>query len=78
VGDYVPRGATSLANALVWGFGSTAGGAIGPLATGALIGGNYGRLGFAFAVLAVAAVGSAVATIFVPRPARRSRMRAFA
>ncbi len=77
VGDYVPRGATSLANALVWGLGSTAGGAIGPLVTGALIGGHYGRLGFAFTVLAGAAVVSAVATVFVPRAARPARMRAF-
>ena len=77
VGDYVPRGATSLANALVWGFGSTAGGAIGPLATGALIGGDYGRLGFAFTVLAGAAVVSAIATAFVPRATRPARMRAF-
>ncbi len=78
VGDYVPRGATSLANALVWGFGSTAGAAIGPLATGALIGGDYGRLGGAFTVLAVAAVLSALATVFVPRAERSAKMRAFA
>lgn len=78
VGDYVPRGGSSLANALVWGFGSTAGGAIGPLVTGALIGGDYGRLGMAFTILAVAAALSAVATVFVPRAARQSRMRAFA
>ncbi len=75
--DYVPRGANSLANALVWGFGSTAGGAIGPLATGVLIGGDYARLGFAFAVLAAVAVLSGAATVFVPRAARTTRMRAF-
>jgi FSR family fosmidomycin resistance protein-like MFS transporter len=75
--DYVPRGASSLANALVWGFGSTAGGAIGPLATGVLIGGDYARLGFAFAVLAAVAVLSGAATVFVPRAARTTRMRAF-
>ena len=78
VGDYVPRGESSLANALVWGFGSTAGGAIGPLVTGALIGGDYARLGTAFTVLAGAAIVSGVATVMVPPARRRSKMRAFA
>ncbi len=78
VGDYVPRGESSLANALVWGIGSTAGGAVGPLAAGALTGGDYGRLGFAFAVLAGAALVSAAATILVPKATHASRMRAFA
>ncbi len=78
VGDYVPRGETSLANALVWGVGSTAGGAVGPLVAGALTGGDYGRLGFAFVVLAGAALVSAAATALVPRAARPARMRAFA
>jgi FSR family fosmidomycin resistance protein-like MFS transporter len=78
VGDYVPKGETSLANALVWGLGSTAGGAIGPLITGALIGGDYARLGTAFTVLAGAAIVSGMATVLVPRAQRPSRMRAFA
>ncbi len=75
--DYVPRNSTSLANALVWGIGSTAGGAVGPLVTGALIVNDYGRLGFAFTILAGAALVSAVATAFVPRAPRTSRMPAF-
>ena len=75
--DYVPRNSTSLANALVWGIGSTAGGAVGPLATGALIVNDYGRLSFAFVVLAGAALLSALATAFVPRAPRASRMPAF-
>ena len=66
------------ANALVWGIGSTAGGAVGPLAAGALTGGDYGRLGFAFTVLAGAALVSAAATVLVPKATRASRMRAFA
>jgi FSR family fosmidomycin resistance protein-like MFS transporter len=78
VGDYVPRGESSLANALVWGIGSTAGGAVGPLVAGALTGGDYKRLGFAFTVLAGAALVSAAATVLVPRANRASRMRAFA
>ncbi len=78
VGDYVPRGESSLANALVWGIGSTAGGAVGPLVAGALTGGDYKRLGFAFTVLAGAALVSAAATVLVPKAKRASRMRAFA
>ena len=78
VGDYVPRGETSLANALVWGIGSTAGGAVGPLVAGALTGGDYARLGFAFTVLAAAALVSAAATGLVPKAALPARMRAFA
>ena len=78
VGDYVPRGESSLANALVWGIGSTAGGAVGPLVAGALTGGDYKRLGFAFTVLAGAALVSAAATVLVPKANRASRMRAFA
>jgi MFS family permease len=77
VGDYVPRGGSSLANALVWGIGSTAGGIVGPLITGGLIGTDYGRLGFAFVVLAVASLLSAGATVLIPPAAHASRMRAF-
>ena len=77
VGDYVPRGGTSLANALVWGFGSTAGGALGPVLVGAIVGSDYGRLGFAFTLAAGAAVVSAGATMLLRRPARVSRMAAF-
>ncbi len=77
VNDYVPRGANSLANALVWGVGSTAGGAVGPFLVGALIGSDYGRLGFAFVLCAAAAVVSALATVFVPRATHVGRMAAF-
>lgn len=77
VGDYVPRGGNSLANALVWGFGSTAGGALGPVLVGAIIGSDYGRLGLAFTLAAVAAVVSAGATMLLKRPDRVTRMAAF-
>jgi MFS transporter, FSR family, fosmidomycin resistance protein len=77
VRDYVPRSANSLANALVWGIGSTTGGALGPFLVGVLSGGDYGRLGFAFTVCAAAAVLSALATALVPRATHVSKMAAF-
>lgn len=77
VSDYVPRRSTSLANALVWGVGSTAGGALGPVLVGALVGADYGRLDLAFTLAAGAAVVSAVATVLLPRPAHVARMAAF-
>ena len=75
--DYVPRGSSSLGNALVWGIGVGVGGAVGPLLTGLLIGSDYGRLGFAFTVLAGAALLSALATALIPRAARKTHMPAF-
>ncbi len=75
--DYVPRRATSVANALVWGLGSTTGNALGPVLVGALVGTDYGRLGLAFALAAVAAVVSAVATTLLPRATRVTKMAAF-
>ncbi len=77
VGDYVPRGGTSLANALVWGVGSTAGGALGPVLVGALVGTDYARLDLAFALAAGAAVVSAAATTLLRRPERVTRMPVF-
>lgn len=75
--DYVPRGSSSLGNALVWGIGVGVGGAIGPVLTGVLIGNDYGRLGFTFAVLAGAALLSALATALIPRAVRKGHMPAF-
>ena len=77
VGDYVPRGGNSLANALVWGVGSTAGGALGPVLVGAIVGSDYSRLGFAFTLAAGAAVVSALATMLLRRPTRVTRMAVF-
>ena len=77
VNDYVPRRATSLANALVWGVGSTAGGALGPVVVGALVGTDYARLGLAFTLAAGAAVLSALATTLLPRATHVTRMAAF-
>jgi MFS family permease len=70
VRDYVPPGSSSLANAMVWGVGSTTGNAIGPVLIGALAGGVYENLGFAFTVAASAAVLSALGTMLLRRPDR--------
>ena len=75
--DYVPRGATGLGNALVWGLGTTTGGVIGPLVVGAIALNDYANLGFAFAVMAGAAVVSAFATALIPRAGRAGKMPLF-
>lgn len=74
VRDYVPPGGSSLANAMVWGVGSTTGNAIGPVLIGALAGGVYEHLGFAFTVAASAAVLSALGTLLLRRPDRVAGM----
>lgn len=74
VRDYVPPGSSSLANAMVWGVGSTTGNAIGPVLIGALAGGVYQNLGFAFTVAASAAVLSALGTMLLRRPDRVAGM----
>ncbi len=66
-GDYVPRKDASLGNALVWGIGASGGSVVGPLLVGAIIGPDYGRLGFAFGILAGIALVSAVGTALLPR-----------
>jgi MFS family permease len=68
--DYVPRGPSSLANALVWGIGSTAGGVVGPPLVGAMTLNDYARLGFSFEVMAALVLISAVATTLVPKASK--------
>lgn len=77
VNDYVPRRSTSLANALVWGAGNSAGNALGPFIVGALIGSDYAGLGGVFVAFALLAVASSLATVFVPRATHVSKMAAF-
>ena len=67
--DYVPRGSSSVGNALVWGGGASGGSVAGPLLVGAIIASNYGLLGLAFEVLAGVAFVSAVSTALLPRVA---------
>jgi hypothetical protein len=54
--------------------GSTTGNAIGPVLIGALAGGAYQNLGFAFTVAASAAVLSALGTMLLRRPDREAGM----
>ena len=69
--DYEPEGSSSLGNALVWGIGNSGGSVIGPLITGALVLTNYQRLTFAFEVMAVGILISAIGTLLLPRAKTR-------
>lgn len=73
--DYVPRGLSSLGNALVWGFGTTGGSVLGPAITGAIILNDYANLRFGFEVMAILALLSAAGTAIIPRPERSARAR---
>lgn len=75
--DYVPRGSSSLGNALVFGLGSNAGSVLGPLLTGAIILNNYARLDLAFQVMVVIGLVSAFATILIPKATKSSKMPIF-
>lgn len=77
VNDYVPRRSSSLANALVWGVGNSAGNALGPVIVGIMIGSDYAKLDWAFTIFALLAVASSFAVAFVPKPARVGRMASF-
>ncbi len=67
--DYAASGSSSFGNALVWGFGTTAGGTVGPPITGAIVAlTDYSHLPFAFELLAVCALISAIGVIFIPKP----------
>ena len=65
--NYEPKGSSSLANALVWGIGTSGGSVLGPLITGSLVLTNYQHLGFAFEVMAAAIMVSAAGTLLLPR-----------
>ncbi len=73
--DLVPRGSTGLANSLVWGIGTTGGGAIGPLLMGLLI--SFTSLSSSIYIMAVLGVVSAVLTAALPRPPKRSKVPLF-
>jgi len=75
--DYAPKDSSSLANALVWGIGSTGGSVVGPLITGIMNLGGYAHLGFSFEVMAFAALLSGVATVFMPKPEKSGRLPMF-
>ena len=65
--NYEAKDSSSLANALVWGIGTSGGSVIGPLITGALVVSNYQQLGFAFEIMAGAVIVSAALTLLLPK-----------
>ena len=69
--EYVPRGSSSLANALVFGLGSGGGATIGPLIVGAIAAGGYGRL--PLGLEAMAGLGVVASFLVVLLPPGRSR-----
>lgn len=69
---YTRSGKSSLGNALVWGVGTTGGGAVGPLLIGALILDQYARLTFAFEIMIVIGVFTTAFAFVLPRPAPRT------
>jgi MFS family permease len=77
VSDYVPRGASSTGNALVWGLGSTAGQAVGPLVVGLLIVGSYARLSSAFEIMAAVVAATVLGTPLLAKKAPRTKMSLF-
>jgi FSR family fosmidomycin resistance protein-like MFS transporter len=67
-----PRGATTLANSVVWGFGTVAGGAVGSFALGFLSEPSYlGSWSSAFLAVTIIGALSLAFIPFIPRPGRR-------
>lgn len=77
VSDYVPRGSSTSSNALVWNLGGTGGRTVGPLVVGALMAGSYSKLPFAFEILLLIGVASALMALKLPKPAKVSRASVF-
>ncbi|HZW55717.1 MAG TPA: MFS transporter [Nitrososphaerales archaeon] len=67
-----PRGATTISNSIVWGFGNLGGAAVGPLIVGLLAeNAFFGSLGSAFFIVAIIAMISVALLPFVPKPTRK-------
>ena len=75
--DYVPRGSSSLANALVFGVGSGGGSAIGPLIVGAIAAGGYGMLTTGLQAMAGLGIAAAFLVVLLPRGAGKGATRLF-
>jgi MFS transporter, FSR family, fosmidomycin resistance protein len=66
-----PRGAVTLSNSIVWGLGTVAGGAVGPVLVGLLSGpAILGSLSLAFEMLLIIGITGVVFVPFIPKPAR--------
>ncbi len=77
VSDYVPKGSSSVGNALVWGLGSTGGQALGPLVVGLLIFGSYANLSTVFAIMAGVAALTILATPLMAKTEKHGKMPLF-
>jgi FSR family fosmidomycin resistance protein-like MFS transporter len=75
--DYTPEGRSSLANSFAWGLGVTGGGAVGPIAIGAIIGNDYANLGYAFEIMVVVILASAFMTALIPKAKRSTKVSLF-
>ena len=68
--EYVPRGSSSLANALVFGLGSGGGGTVGLFLVGSIAAGGYGRLPLGLEAMAGLGLVAAVLVVLLPRGSR--------
>ncbi len=75
--DYAPEGSSSLANSFAWGLGVSGGGAVGPIAMGAIIGNDYAHLEFAFEIMVVVVLASAFMTVLIPKAKRSTKVSLF-
>jgi len=75
--DYAPEGSSSLTNALAWGLGVTGGGVVGPIVTGAIIANDYVHLAFAFEIMALIVLLSALGTALIPKSKRTTKVPLF-
>ena len=75
IGDLVPKGNSNLASGVVWGIGSSGGGAIGPVVVGFLA----GYIGLSNSLLSVAFLGfiSGFLVYFIPKSEKRSKTPMF-
>lgn len=77
ISDYVPRGSTTVSNAIVWNLGGTAGQAIAPLIIGIYIAGKYSRLPIAFETMLILGLLSILIIFALPRPPKVSKAPLF-
>ena len=75
IGDLVPKGNSNLASGVVWGIGSSGGGAIGPVVVGFLA----GFIGLSSSLLSVAILGfiSGLLVYFIPKSEKRTKTPMF-
>lgn len=78
ISDYVPRGSTTISNALVWNLGGTTGQAVGPLIIGFIIAGTYSRLQTAFEIMLALGLLTVLMALALPKPAKEGKAPLFA